>query len=102
MNNYTNKAFRTTLIITGVIALSILASSLSKDPDIAIARLFFFGLPIFIAILFSFRALYLSIKALNEELSWKTYISLTINSILVIGFLFVIITNAIDLNRALG
>ena len=100
MNNkktQTQKAFTSTLIVIGLLAFAIIGGILvTKDTEMASSGLLV-GLPIFISGIVSIVGLIQTIKAFKDPKTTKLFISLIVNSMVIILFITAIIANILDI-----
>ena len=99
MNNkktQTQKAFTSTLIVIGLLAFAIIGILVTKDTEMASSGLLV-GLPIFISGIVSIVGLIQTIKAFKDPKTTKFFISLIVNSMVIILFITAIIANILDI-----
>ena len=99
MNNkktQTQKAFISTLIVIGLLAFAIIGILVTKDTEMASSGLLV-GLPIFISGIVSIVGLIQTIKAFKDPKTTKLFISLIVNSMVIILFITAIIANILDI-----
>ena len=99
MNNkktQTQKAFTSTLIVIGLLAFAIIGILVTKDTEMASSGLLV-GLPIFISGILSIVGLIQTIKAFKDPKTTKLFISLIVNSMVIILFITAIIANILDI-----
>tara|TARA_B100000683_G_scaffold267631_1_gene301582 strand:+ start:62 stop:382 length:321 start_codon:yes stop_codon:yes gene_type:complete len=99
MNNkktQTQKAFTSTLIVIGLLAFAIIGILVTKDTEMASSGLLV-GLPIFISGIVSIVGLIQTIKAFKDPKTTKLFISLIVNSMVIILFITAIIANILDI-----
>ena len=99
MNNkktQTQKAFTSTLIVIGLLTFAIIGILLTKDTEMASSGLLV-GLPIFISGIVSIVGLIQTIKAFKDPKTTKLFISLIVNSMVIILFITAIIANILDI-----
>ena len=99
MNNkktQTQKAFTSTLIVIGLLTFAIIGILVTKDTEMASSGLLV-GLPIFISGIVSIVGLIQTIKAFKDAKTTKLFISLIVNSMVIILFITAIIANILDI-----
>ena len=99
MNNkktQTQKAFTSTLIVIGLLTFAIIGILVTKDTEMASSGLLV-GLPIFISGIVSIVGLIQTIKAFKDPKTTKLFISLIVNSMVIILFITAIIANILDI-----
>ena len=99
MNNkktQTQKAFTSTLIVIGLLTFAIIGILVTKDTEMASSGLLV-GLPIFISGIVSIVGLIQTIKAFKDPKTTKFFISLIVNSMVIILFITAIIANILDI-----
>ena len=99
MNNkktQTQKAFTSTLIVIGLLTFAIIGILVTKDTEMASSGLLI-GLPIFISGIVSIVGLIQTIKAFKDPKTTKLFISLIVNSMVIILFITAIIANILDI-----
>ena len=102
MNNkktQTQKAFKSTLIIIGLLTFAIIATLVTKDTQMANPSLFV-GLPIFISSIISIVGLTQTIKAFKKPKTAKVFIALIVNCMVIILYMFAIITVVLYLKNS--
>ena len=99
MNNkktQTQKAFTSTLIVIVLLTFAIIGILVTKDTEMASSGLLV-GLPIFISGIVSIVGLIQTIKAFKDPKTTKLFISLMVNSMVIILFITAIIANILDI-----
>ena len=95
----TQKALTSTLIVSGLMIFAFIGILATKDPHVTGSGLLV-GLPIFIASFISIFGLIQTIKAFKETKTTKLFISLIVNSLVIILFITLIVANVLDVVSA--
>ena len=95
---YIEKSFRKSLVVLGLVFISLISILISKINYFKILDLFI-GLPILIASVFGIIGLIQGLKGLKEKRTKKMVFSLLINFAMVVAFVLMLISTIKDISQ---